>query len=127
MKIVRDEEGVVKTETQIKKERKAGNEIKVTRSVLYKAKLLAKLELFKIFLIKFFDIRQFAYAIFTYELICKHKSPKRQEYIVLAKISRNATAEQVTGKLFTLKSPETDCTLKVVEVKLKPIGIIKKV
>lgn len=126
MKVVRDNEDAVKTETQIRKEKKASSSVRVSRWTLMKAKANIKWGLFKIFLIKFFDIRQHAYAIFTYELICRHKNPKRQEHVVLAKISRNATPDQIKNKLFTLKAPE-DCQLKVVDVKIKPIGVIKSV
>lgn len=136
MKVVRDEVPVEKTKTQIEKDKKIAAAPKVTRTMLLKAKLALKWELVKLFLIKFFDIRQHAYVIFTYELICKHKNPKRNEFIALAKVSRNATVEEIKTKLFTIKPPQTfdehnkptnECKFNIVDVKIKPVGKIKSV
>lgn len=106
---------------------KKDEKIKVTRWMLLKAKSAAKWILVKAFLIKFFDIKQHAYAFFAYDIICKHKNPKRQEFVALAKISRNATPEEITKALFTIKPDGEDCKYKVVDVKIKPIGKIKSV
>ena len=124
------EQEIKKTKSQLKVVHRLMDKqekTEITKLMLIKAKLTAKWALVKVFLIKFFDIKQFAYAIFTYEVLCKHKSPKRLEYIVLAKVSRNRTADEIKNKLFTLKPPAEDCSLKVVEVKVKPIGEIKSV
>lgn len=136
MKVVREEEPVAKTKTQIEKDKKAAAAPKVTRWMLLKAKAVLKWQLFKLFLVKFFDIREHAYVIFTYELICKHKNPKRDEFIALAKLSRNATVDQIKEKLFTIKPPQTldehnkptnECKFNIVDVKIKPVGKIKSV
>ena len=136
MKVVRDEEPVAKTQTQIEKDKKAAAAPKVTRWMVFKAKFALKMQLIRLFLIKFFDIREHAYVIFTYELICKHKNPKRSEFIALAKLSRNATVDQIKEKLFTIKPPQTfdernkptnECKFNIVDVKIKPVGKIKSV
>lgn len=93
-----------------------------------KAKASFQWELTKEFLKRLFNIREHAYAIFTYEEACKHKTPKRKEFVVLARISRNAPSEEVKKKLFTLKpEPDSDCTLNVINLKIKPIKEIKVV
>jgi len=136
MKVVKHEEPVAKTETQIKKEKKEAAKVQITRMMVFKAKFAVKMQLVKLFLFKFFDIREHAYVIFTYELICKHKNPKRSEFIALAKLSRNATDEQIKEKLFTIKPPQTfdehnkptnECKFNIVEIKIKPVGKIKSV
>ncbi len=102
--------------------------VKVTQWMKIKAKATFQWQLTVVFLKRLFNIREYAYAIFTYEEACKHKSPKRKEFVVLARISRNAPTEEVKKKLFTLKpEPDSDCTLNVVGLKIKPIKEIKVV
>jgi hypothetical protein len=95
--------------------------------VLFKTKLSAKWVLFKVFLIKFFDVKQLAFATFIYEITCGYKAPKREKHVVLAKISRNAPVEDIKKKLFTLKPETEDCKFKVIEVKIQSAGNIKSV
>jgi hypothetical protein len=106
---------------------KDDKKIEVTRKMLLKAKLAAKWQLFKVFLIKFFDVKQLAFATFIYEITCGYKAPKREKHVVLAKISRNAPVEDIKKKLFTLKPETEDCKYKVIEVKIQSAGNIKSV
>lgn len=112
--------------------------IKVTKWMKFKAYLALKIQniqsatsfkkkVAKEFLIKFFNIKQLAYATFTYEVVCGYKTPKRNEFIALAKISRNATPDQIKERLFTLKAPSDDCKINVINLKLMPVGKLKQV
>lgn len=94
--------------------------------MINKKELTQKWELTKTFVRKFFNLRQLAYVYFTYEINAKHKAPKRETHMLLARVKRNATAKEVEEKLFKIK-PAERTTIRVLDVKLVPITELPQV
>lgn len=105
--------------------------MKVTEWMRFKAKMIYRWELIKVFLKKFFDIRELVYVTFKYEMrkINKdghpdmHRSPIVDTYIRLAWVSRTTPIEKVQT-LFDLKSDGKH--FKMIDAKIVNVNSVPK-
>lgn len=115
-----------------KSKNKAEDAIKVTDWMRFKAGLMYRWELIKVFLLKFFNIRELVYVTFKYEMrkINKdghpdmYRAPIVDTYIRLAWVSRTTPVEKVQT-LFDLKSDGNH--YKVIDAKIVSLKDVPKV